>query len=331
MNTLRTNLSATTSYNSWRIHNQHSIDSVQKLSSGKKLTAGGPNSSTYIQASTATNSLRSLVTATRTINDAIGLVNSIDRSASNIQNSLIAMRSVAMSESDLLLDNYAGDKGRICDFFQQTQEAIINIASGHSWNGQNFMIGGGENNETTTALNFTVNAGGSDPSDNLQMTFKSFHPHSALDTTRGAGWSFWGNPAAPNLPDLNRSAGTDTHAYGDAAMYHANLAGNPYTEGHLHGDNTLGIDHTIIQLDRAISGVSLERARLGAYLSRLNQMADNIMDEKLSAKQTSSTKLDADYATEAAAFSRSEILKNSSMAILAQANRRGSRLLQLLQ
>ena len=60
-------------------------------------------------------------------------------------------------------------------------------------------------------------------------------------------------------------------------------------------------------------------------------MADNMMDEKLSAKQTSSTKLDADYATEAAAFSKSEILKNSSMAILAQANSRGSRLLQLLQ
>lgn len=331
MNTLRTNISAVTSYNSWRIHSQQSVDSMKQISTGKKLSVGSLNSSTYIQGSNATNSLRSLVIGTRNINSAIALIGSIDSTASNIQKSLIDMRTVAMTESDLLLDNHAGDKGRICDYFQQAEEAIIDMANSHSWNGQNFMIGGGENNETTTLLNFFVNAGGSDASDTLQMTFKSFHPHSAIDTTRGAGWSFWGNPAAPNLPDLNRTAGTDTHAYGDAAMYHANLAGQPYTEGHLHGDNQLGIDHTIMQLDRAIDGVTNERARLGAYLSRLNQMNDNIMSETLNARRTNSEKWDANYASTVSAFSRSEILKNSSMAILAQANRRNSGLLQLLQ
>ena len=324
-------MSAVTSYNSWRIHSQQSVDSMRQISTGKKLSVEGLNSSTYIQASNATNSMRSLVIGTRNVNSAIALIGSIDSTASNIQKSLIDMRTVAMTESDLLLDNHAGDKGRICDYFQQAEEGIIDMANSHSWNGQNFMIGGGENDETTTLLNFFVNAGGSDASDTLQMTFKSFHPHSALDTTRGAGWSFWGNPAAPNLPDLNKTAGTDTHAYGDAAMYHANLAGDPYKEGHLHGDNQLGIDHTIIQLDRAINGVTTERARLGAYLSRLNQMADNIAAETLSAKRTNSEKWDANYAKTVSAFSKNEILKNSSMAILAQANQRESGLLQLLQ
>ena len=43
------------------------------------------------------------------------------------------------------------------------------MVDGHSWNGQNFMTGGGENNHTTTTLNFSFNAGGSDTSDNIQI------------------------------------------------------------------------------------------------------------------------------------------------------------------
>ena len=43
------------------------------------------------------------------------------------------------------------------------------MVDGHSWNGQNFMIGGGENNHTTTTLNFSFNAGGSDTSDTFKL------------------------------------------------------------------------------------------------------------------------------------------------------------------
>ena len=101
---------------------------------------------------------------------------------------------------------------------------------------------------------------GPTPLTTIQIELKSFHPHSAIDRDG----QFHGNPAAPNLPDLNKTAGTDTHVYGDAALYHGHpLTGAPYKEGHLHGDNRDAIDHTIIQLDRAISGLTAERARLG--------------------------------------------------------------------
>jgi len=327
MNMLRTNMSAITSYNSWQLHSQHSIESMERLSTGKRVQPSNSNSSTYVQATTATNALRSLEMAARNINDAIGLVNSIDATASNIQKSLIQMKTVATSESDVLIDQHAGDKGRICDFIQQAEEAIIDMASNHSWNGQNFMIGGGENDHTTTLLNFVVNAGGSDATDNFQMNLKSFHPHSAIDRTPANG--LYGDAADPNLPVLNKTAGTDTHAYGDAAMYIGTP--NVFQEGHLHADTTGAVDHTILQLDRAIEGVTTERARLGAYLNRLNKMADNIQDEVLSSRKTKGQIVDTDYAYTAANFSKTEILKNSAMAILAQANHRGSRLLELLQ
>ena len=327
MNTIRTNIAAISTHNALRMHSLRSIESMEQLSTGKKLSVSRSNSSVHVQSSSNTAALRSLEMAARSINDAISLFNSIDVTASNIQNSLIDMRTVAMSESDLLQNTYWGDKGKICDYFQQVEEGIIDMVNGHSWNGQNFMTGGGENNHATTTLNFSFNAGGSDTSDNIQIELKSFHPHSAIDRNG----QFHGNPAAPNLPDLNKTAGTDTHVYGDAALYHGHpLTGAPYKEGHLHGDNRNAIDHTIIQLDRAISGLTAERARLGSFLSRLSHMADNVTDEILNARVHKSQIEDTDVARQVAEFSKREILKQTSMAMLAQINRQGSELIELL-
>ena len=243
------------------------------------------------------------------------------------------MRTVAMSESDLLQNTYWGDKGKICDYFQQAEEGIIDMVNGHLWNGQNFMTGGGENNHTTTTLNFAFNAGGADTSDTVQIELKSFHPHSAIDRDG----LFWGDPDTPNLPDLNKSAGTDTHVYGDAALFHGSQGrygrpntGAPYKEGHLHGDNRDAIDHTIIQLDRAIDGLTAERARLGGFLSRLSHMADNVSGEILNTRVRKSQIEDTDVASQIAEFSKRQILKQTSMAMLTQINRKGSDLLELL-
>ena len=327
MNTIRTNIAAISTHNALRMHSLRSIESMEQLSTGKKLSVSNPNSSVHVQSSKNTAALRSLEIAARSINDAISLINSIDVTASNIQNSLIDMRTVAMSESDLLQNTYWGDKGKICDYFQQVEEGIIDMVDGHSWNGQNFMTGGGENNHTTTTLNFSFNAGGSDTSDNIQIELKSFHPHSAIDRDG----QFHGNPAAPNLPDLNKTAGTDTHVYGDAALYHGHpLTGAPYKEGHLHGDNRDAIDHTIIQLDRAISGLTAERARLGGFLSRLSHMADNVTIVILNSRVRKSQIEDTDVASQVAEFSKREILKQTSIAMLTQINRKGSELLELL-
>ena len=333
MNTIRTNIAAVSTHNALRMHNLRSMEAMEQLSTGKRLSVSRSNSSVHVQSSTNTAALRSLEMAARNINDAISLFNSIDVTASNIQNSLIDMKTVAMSESDLLQNTYFGDKGKICDYFQQAEEGIIDMVNGHTWNGQNFMIGGGENNHTTTTLNFSFNAGGTDASDTIEIELKSFHPHSAIDRNG----NFWGNPAAPNLPDLNKSAGTDTHVYGDAALYHGSQGrhgfpdtGAPYKEGHLHGDNRDAIDHTIIQLDRAISGLTAERARLGGFISRLSHMADNVTNEILNSRVRKSQIEDIDVASQIAEFSKREILKQTSMAMLTQINRKGSELLELL-
>ena len=66
------------------------------------------------------------------------------------------------------------------------------------------MIGGGEGNQETTTLKINVEV---EPTSNktLEIELKSFDPMSAVDTSGEL------EPVTPNLPDLNKSTGTDSH------------------------------------------------------------------------------------------------------------------------
>ena len=78
---IQTNDTAGTSYRPPNFQNQNAIGSINQLSADRTLPTAAPNSSTYIQASSATSSLRNLSLNTQNINDAMGLVQSVDSSA----------------------------------------------------------------------------------------------------------------------------------------------------------------------------------------------------------------------------------------------------------
>ena len=324
MNTLRTNVNAGISANALRIHNMQSVAAMNRLATGQKFSANNLNSSNYIETSNTTSTIRSLEMGAKNLNEAIALLQSIDTIAAQIQIALIDMKDKTMTVTGTLNSNYAGDNGFICDYVQWAQENIISMAEGHSFNGKNFMIGGGENNQTTTAMTFNVNTtGGGSAADSLQMTFKSFHPHSSYSSRPG---NIYGDPDNPDLPILNASAGTDTHAYGNSSMYTIQRG----AEGGWHTDNFDASQHSLIQMDRAIAGIGAERARIGGYISRLNQVAESNLDSVMQAKNHRSQVLDTDYAQEVTALSKSQILAQSATAILTQANKNKDSLLSLL-
>jgi len=327
VNTIRTNVDASLSTNMLRMHNMQSVASMNRLATGQKFSPNNLNSSSYVASGATTSDVRSLEMGAKNINQAIALVQSIDATAAQIQNQLMDIKDKTMTVTGTLNNNYSGDNGYICDYVQWAQENIIAMASGHSFNGKNYMIGGGENNQTTTALSFSVNTTGGSGlatfAENMQMTFKSFHPHSSF-SNRGA---FYGNPNAPDLPILNASAGTDTHAYGDAALY-TRFHGS---EGGWHTDNMSVSQHSLIQMDRAIDGITRERARIGAYITRLNQASEASLDCVVAAKSQHSQVTDTNYAKEVTELSKSQILAQTATAILTQASKNKDSLLALLQ
>ena len=92
-----------------------------------------------------------------------------------------------------------------------------------------------------------------------------------------------------------------------------------------------GAAAAITALDSAITGVTAEQAKYGAYLSRLQYASDNIGNVATNLDQSRSRIQDADYAIETTALARTQIIAQASTAMLAQANQVKQTVLALLQ
>lgn len=96
----------------------------------------------------------------------------------------------------------------------------------------------------------------------------------------------------------------------------------------------VSVDDTELALeniDAAISSVSAHQGTLGAMSNRLVHVINNL---SVFSEQTSAAKsqiVDADYAKESSALSRTQILMQASQAMLAQSNAASTQVLQLLQ
>lgn len=83
---------------------------------------------------------------------------------------------------------------------------------------------------------------------------------------------------------------------------------------------TVSAQQTIASLDAAITVKDDERTRLGAYINRLQATVMQLMTAKENATSSESQIRDADYAREMTEFVRAQILMQSGIAILSQAN-----------
>jgi flagellin len=92
-----------------------------------------------------------------------------------------------------------------------------------------------------------------------------------------------------------------------------------------------GANEAIVAIDNALNQVSAERANLGAIQNRFQSTISNleITSENLTA--ANSRIRDADFAAETAALSRSQVLQQAGISILAQANALPQQALSLLQ
>ncbi len=84
--------------------------------------------------------------------------------------------------------------------------------------------------------------------------------------------------------------------------------------------NTLSAQQTINSLDSAIDTKDTERTRVGSYVERLQNTLLNLKISKENAVASESMIRDADIASEMSNFVKSQILFNSGISMLAQAN-----------
>ena len=87
----------------------------------------------------------------------------------------------------------------------------------------------------------------------------------------------------------------------------------------------------VSELDLAINGAAAERAKYGAYMSRLQHASDNLANVSTNTSASLSQIADADYAVETTELARTQIISQASTAMLAQANQVKQTVLALLQ
>lgn len=84
-------------------------------------------------------------------------------------------------------------------------------------------------------------------------------------------------------------------------------------------------------MDRALAYISARRAEMGAQINRLNSAISNMMTNSESLSASRSRILDADYAEETATLTRTQIIQQAGIAMVAQANTAPQLVLQLLR
>ena len=88
---------------------------------------------------------------------------------------------------------------------------------------------------------------------------------------------------------------------------------------------------TLNKLDKALDKVGMERAELGAFQNRLEASISNLNQSRVNLIQARSRMMDVDYAEETQTLAKNQILAQASNAMLAQAKRLPSSVMQLLR
>mgnify|MGYP001271007459 CR=1 FL=1 len=123
---------------------------------------------------------------------------------------------------------------------------------------------------------------------------------------------------------------TETQAFGSAVLW-AGEAGAATAAQRINIISQRNASYSLVNLDKAISAVSEERAKYGAYISRLEHAGDNLTNVARHQEQSRSRIADADYAVETSELSRTTIIAQASTAMLAQANSSKQTVLALLR
>ena len=123
------------------------------------------------------------------------------------------------------------------------------------------------------------------------------------------------------------TGGTENQgAYGSAGLFYGSTPGTRI-------DITFAnhASQAVTELDHAINGAAAERAKYGAYMSRLQHASDNLTNVATNTAASRSQIADADYASETTELARTQIISQASTAMLAQANQVKQTVLALLK
>ena len=347
MSVINTNIAGKIATNAIIRNDRMQEIAMERLSTGLRINSAKDDAAGLAISQRMRAEVSGLEMATRNANDAISMLETVEGASLEIANILQRMRELAVQSASGTYSNT--DRSALDLEFGELFLEMQRIATQTTWNTMSLMDGDGQTDNTVAATTVNIQLGKS-TAQTMALTLKSFDPRTTLKITsimqtltpvrafaEGAAVAAVVAGGYDRLGNLNHTGNTvageiaseeETQAFGAAVLFAGN-AGDADTRIDILTESNAGF--ALTNLDKAITGVSAERAKYGAYISRLQHAGDNLLNVAQNQDQSRSRIEDADYAIETSELARTQIIAQASTAMLAQANQAKQTVLTLLK
>ena len=277
--------------------------SVNRLSSGLRITTAADDAAGLAIRELMRADIASLNQGVRNANDAISMIQTADGALQVIDEKLIRMKELAEQAAT---GTYTSDQRLIIDSeYQQMASEITRIANATDFNGIYLLNG------NLSASGGVASWAAGHVGTGLQSTGPlKVHFGTANDSAEDYYYIAIGNSTASAL-GVGNAAATTSDGYSISTQASAQKA--------------------LDALNKAITSKDNIRANLGALQNRLENTITNLQVQAENLQAAESRISDVDVATEMTNFVRNQILTQSAVAMLSQANTLPQMALQLMQ
>jgi flagellin len=288
------NISGLNAQNQLNFNNVGLSRTLLRLSSGKRINSGSDDAAGLQIADSLRANTRALNQAVRNTNDAIGVCQIADGALQEITNLLT--RSVTLAEEAATETVDSTGRASLQAEYRQINMEMARIAERTNFNGQSIFMAG-EGIDGTLSVFVGDLSGASSISVSIDtITTGSYYAQGLDDET--ACWGF-GTDQYLDFIDLATSQETAT-------------------EG-------------LTTIKEGLTAVSGMRGEIGAGMNRLKSAVAVLQTQSQNTASAESTIRDANFAEEVSNLTKHQILAQSGMAALAQANSNSQNVLSLLR
>jgi flagellin len=357
------------SLNAQRVVSRTSNDvqtAMQRLSSGLRINSARDDAAGLAIAERFTTQVRGLGVAVRNLSDGLSLAQTAEGGLNSIGDNLQRIRELAVQAANFT--NSSTDRASLNAEAEQLRAEVDRVANQTSFNGIKLLDGsmstasfqGGANvGESITVTGLSSQTGAnigqytgveSSSAEIGTLTTKT------IQVGSGSALSVSGTTAAALAASINALGVTNLYAsesssgtgvtisysgsgnvvltdFGSAAGA-STLTGGTVTSNTVSTidlSTVAGANKAILSIDAALASVNSNRAKLGAASNRFEQ-AINAQRIALEGQTASRSRIqDADFAIETSKLTRAQILQQSGMAVLSQANSAPQSVLSLLR
>ena len=272
--------------------NQSLTQSIGRLSSGKRINSGADDAAGLMIADTLQANVRAIDQGVRNANDCISAGQIADSALGEITNLLT--RSVSLAEEAGTDTIDTNGRAALNNEFAQIQAEIARIACQSNFGGVKFF-----DPASGVQGKLSVFVGDIFSTSSISVSIHSITANDTTGKVTGLGTDASGNPAA-NLSAVDLT---------DKTKAMANLD----------------------EIKKAIVGVANDRGAIGAGLNRLQSAASVMQSQSLNTQSAESTIRDANMAAEVSNLTKYQILSQTGMAALSQANAQSQSIMSLMK